>query len=71
MSNLNEKSIVKMSMMAKRKNAITKAAIFMAKEKDPAVYEKMMKFYKAYKVLKIKMIKKYASKAKSTVLARK
>lgn len=61
---LSEKSIIKLSKKAKLKGASTKQAMQLFKQKENAKYKKMIKFYKMFKALKLKAVKKYSVKGK-------
>jgi hypothetical protein len=64
---LSERSIVRLDKMAKRSLSEKKAVIVIAREKNDADYRKLVKVYKAKKMLIAKLVRKYGNQAKSRV----
>ena len=68
---LSEKSIVRLDKFAKRKLAVKKAAIVLAKEKKDPMYRKLVIVYKAKQKLIAAIMKKYSNQALIRVKKRK
>jgi uncharacterized protein involved in exopolysaccharide biosynthesis len=64
---LSERSIVRLDKYAKRSLAEKKAVIVIAREKNDPIYRKLVKVYKAKKLLINQLVRKYGSQAKSRV----